>query len=57
MRVNDHIREAAKAARVPLWKVAAELGICDTTLVRWLRFPLSTEREKQIMEAIKKVEA
>ncbi len=52
MRENQGIRKAAKSAGVPLWKIAAELGISEPTIIRWLRFPLPAEKEKCIMEAI-----
>ena len=55
MRENDHIRKAAKAAHVPLWKVAAELGVCDTTLTRWLRFPLPKDTEQKILDVIERL--
>lgn len=49
---NNHIRRAARAADIPLWAVAAELGISEPTLIRWLRVPLTSERERQVMAAI-----
>lgn len=52
MRENQGIRKATKSAGVPLWKIAAELGISEPTIIRWLRFPLPAEKEKYIMEAI-----
>lgn len=49
---NIQIRRAARVAGVPLWAVAVELGISEPTLMRWLRFPLSLEREARILAAI-----
>lgn len=49
---NEAIRRAARIADVPLWAVAAELGISEPTLMRWLRFPLSEEKEHRVMTAI-----
>ena len=48
MRVaNREIRTAAKRERIPLWAVADELGISESTMTRWLRHELpDTEREK-----------
>ena len=53
---NESIRQAAKSARVCLWQVAAEIGVSEPTLVRWLRFPLPEDKEQQIMAAIAKLE-
>lgn len=55
-RMNEHIRQAAKKAKVSLWEVAAELGISEPTIIRWLRFPLPEDKEQRIMAAIKKLE-
>ena len=52
MQRNLNVRKAAKTAGVPLWKVAAALGISEATIVRWLRVDLSPEKEEQIMSAI-----
>lgn len=49
---NNHIRRAARIADVPLWAVAAEVGISEPTLMRWLRVPLAPKRERQVMAAI-----
>lgn len=50
--VNADIRSTAKAAGIKQWEIAAHLGISEPTLIRWLRFPLTAEREKAIMQAI-----
>lgn len=52
MKENQEVRRAAKSSGVPLWKIAAELGISEPTIIRWLRFPLPAEKEKRVMEAI-----
>lgn len=53
---NLHIRKAARIADVRLWQVADRLGISEPTLGRWLRRPLSPEREALILEAIRSIE-
>lgn len=54
-RENEHIRRAARIAGIPLWKVAAVLSISEPTLTRWLRFPLSKEKEDLVNEALLKL--
>lgn len=56
MRENENIRKAARVAGVPLWKVAAAIGVSEPTLVRWMRFPLPAEKEARIMAAISVLE-
>lgn len=53
---NNKIRVAARVAGVPFWKIAQKIGSSEPTLTRWLRMPLSAEREGIILAAIKKLE-
>lgn len=56
MKENQEVRKAARVAGVPLWKVAAAIGVSEPTLMRWLRFPLPQEKESRIMAAISTLE-
>lgn len=49
---NLDVRFKARAAGVPLWKVARQLGIGDNTLFRKLRRELTAEEKKQFFDAI-----
>lgn len=55
MTENHVVRDRAKAAKVPLWKVAAEIQVSEPTLTRWLRFPLPAEKETRILTAIETI--
>lgn len=55
-RENESVRRAARIAGVPLWKIAAKIGVSEPTLTRWLRVPLSQEREARVMAAIAALE-
>lgn len=55
MKANPTVREAAKRNGVKHWQIAQRLGISEPTIMRWLRVPLSAEREKMIMEAIEAI--
>lgn len=52
MKANEHIRKAMKEHRVYAWQVGQVLGVSEMTVFRLLRFPLSAEKEAQIMAAI-----
>lgn len=52
MKENQEIRKAARVAGVPLWRIAAAIGVSEPTLMRWMRFPLPQDKESRIMEAI-----
>ena len=49
---NEEIRTYAKAKRVNLWQIAAELGLNDGNFSRKLRFELSAETKVQIFRII-----
>lgn len=51
-RENEQVRRAARSAGVPLWRVAAAIGVSEPTLTRWLRFPLPKDKEQRVMVAI-----
>lgn len=55
IRENEAVRKAARIAGVPLYRVAAEIGVSEPTLQRWLRFRLSDDKEARIIGAIDKL--
>ena len=52
VKANQTIRKAARAAGIPFWKIAVRLGVCEQTLIRWLRVPLDPEKEQDILAVI-----
>lgn len=55
MKENSKVRNTARVANVPQWKIAEYLGISEPTITRWLRTPLSADKEKAVMEAIEAI--
>lgn len=53
--VNQNIKDNIKAANLFQYNVANEIGIAETTLVRWLRYELSKDKEDKIIKAINKL--
>lgn len=50
---NQEIKQAAKQAGVPLWKLADTVyGIADSCFSRKLRHELPEEEKKKLLEAI-----
>lgn len=49
---NLEIKEALKNAHMRHWILADELGIDESTLVRWLRHDLPTGKKEEIMKII-----
>ena len=52
MQANQNVRKKLKEAGIRHWQIAMHIGISEPTLCRWLRVPLSAEREKMILTAI-----
>ena len=52
---NKKIRDAARIANIPLWRVADAVKVSEATLFRWLRRPLSPEREAILLAAISRL--
>jgi len=53
--MNSELKEKFRVAGVKQWEIAAELGVSEQTLIRWLRFPLSEDRKQKILDAIEKL--
>ena len=52
---NKIIRDELKARGVRHWELAAALGISEQTLVRWLRFELSEDRQLDMLMKIEEI--
>ncbi len=51
-KANSDIRQEAKSAKIPIWRIAAALGIAEQTLVKRLRFELSQKDKQDIRNII-----
>lgn len=49
---NMNLRRTAKAAKVPLWRIAEVLGISEATMTRKLRRELPEKEKQQILGII-----
>lgn len=49
---NYEIRDSARKNKVPLWRIAMELGISEPTITRHLRTELPPEKQEQILSII-----
>ena len=52
MKSNERVRHIAKGNKVFLWEIGMQLGVTEMTVVRWLRAPVSSEKEQAILSAI-----
>lgn len=54
-KCNLDIRQQIKNAGLPLWLVASQIGIADTTFSKWLRKELPDTTKKEILKAIEEI--
>ena len=54
---NLEIRQAIKAARLMQYEVAAQIGISEYTLCKWLRKELTEEQREQVLSAISAIKS
>ena len=52
---NVEIRQAAKKAQVPMWRVARSLGCSENTLTRRLRDEFTPETKAEILGIIAQI--
>lgn len=52
---NLELRKSAKAAGIPLWRIADALGIGEATMTRKLRHELPENEKKQLLDLIKQL--
>ncbi len=54
-QANLDIRQAAKVAKIPLWRIAALLPMNDAAFSRKLRFELSSREKIRIFDIIEEL--
>lgn len=52
---NTELKQEMRAAGVWQWQIADELGVCEMTLIRWLRHELPEEKKAHIRSIIAKL--
>mgnify|MGYP001072246537 FL=1 len=52
---NLELRKAAKAAGIPLWRIADAIGVGEATITRKLRHELPENEKKQLLNLIKQL--
>ncbi len=53
MKANEEIRKQIAAKGLKQYELAYKMGISKYSLNTWLQTPLTPEREKRILEALK----
>ena len=53
-KANQDIRKALRIAGMKQWQLAEALGVCDNTLIYWLRRELPEEKKEKMLRIIEK---
>lgn len=53
-----NIKEKIRKSLIPQWKVAKKIGVCEQTMVKWLRNPeeLGIDKLERIEKALKELQ-
>lgn len=51
----DDIKALLRFKGIPMWRIAKNIGISESTLYRWMRAP-DVEHRQKIIDAIEKIE-
>lgn len=54
-KCNQLLRNTLRQNDIPYWQLAQSMGVCENTIVRWFRIPLSTEQTENIQAAINRI--
>ncbi|MBQ2662737.1 MAG: hypothetical protein IJG16_01145 [Clostridia bacterium] len=49
---NDEIRADMRANKIYNWQLAHTLGVCEQTIIRWFRLPLTDTQRAKILNAL-----
>lgn len=52
VRPNQEIRDKLRIRNIPQWRLAVEIGVSENTVCRWLRMPLSADKEARLLSAL-----
>ena len=50
-------RDRMKACKVTFWELAVEIGISESSLIRWFRQEMHDEQRNRVDAALKRLEA
>lgn len=49
---NKELKQQIKNDGFSIWQVAEEIGVCEMTLLRWLRSERNTQNQPKIIKAL-----
>lgn len=55
MKENQDMRNAARKAGIPFWKIADELGISEASMTRKMRRELPDAEKQRVLQIIEQI--
>lgn len=52
---NEEIKKKIRESRIHQYEVADAIGVSEYTFCKWLRKPLSPDKEQAVLEALQKL--
>ncbi len=54
---NYELKQEIKKSGFTLWQVAEQIGICEMSLIRWLRSERDTRNQSKVIKAFEELKA
>lgn len=54
---NSELKQEIKKSGFTLWQVAEQIGICEMSLIRWLRSERDTRNQSKVIKAFEELKA
>ena len=54
-KANTEIREALKAAKIPVWRLALAVGVHENTMLRRMRIEMPDTEKVRYLDIIKRI--
>lgn len=54
-KANQSLRDELSVKHIPYWELAKSVGVHESTIIRWMRVPLSPENMARIRIAINEI--
>ena len=51
LKANAVFREFLRAKQIPLWELAEQIGVCEQTIIRYMRTALDDEKRAAVYAA------
>lgn len=54
---NSELKQEIKKSGFTLWQIAEQIGICEMSLIRWLRSERDTRNQSKVIKAFEELKA